>query len=147
MNTIVRKNGSYYPTLFDSVFGKNTLDQFFVPDYSANKPAVNVIESENGYRIELAVPGLKKEDFKIGVDGDKLTISAEKKNESEEKGDKGEKYSRKEFSYQSFQRAFTLPETVDAEKISAAYEAGILNISVPKKELPAAPSPRQIEIA
>ncbi len=144
MNTIVRKNGNYYPTLFDSVFGKNTLDQFFVPDHSANKPAVNVIESENGYRIELAVPGLKKEDFKIAVDGDKLTISAEKKNESEEKG---EKYSRKEFGYQSFQRAFTLPETADAEKISAAYEAGILNISVPKKELPAAPSPRQIEIA
>lgn len=144
MNTIVRKNGSYYPTLFDSVFGKNTLDQLFVPDYSANKPAVNVIESENGYRIELAAPGLKKEDFKIGVDGEKLTISAEKKNESEENG---EKYSRKEFGYQSFQRVFTLPETVDAEKISAAYEAGILNISVPKKELPAAPSPRQIEIA
>ncbi len=144
MSTIVRKNGSYYPTLFDSVFGKNTLDHFFVPDYSTNKPAVNVIESENGFRIELAVPGLKKEDFKIDVDGDRLTISAEKKNESEEKG---EKYSRKEFSYQSFQRAFTLPETVDAEKISAVYEAGILNISVPKKELPAAPSPRQIEIA
>lgn len=143
MNTVVRKNGAYYPALFDSVFGKSTFDQLFPSDHSSHKPAVNIVETEGGYRIELAAPGLKKEDFTISHDGDQLKISAEKAGENEEKK---EKYNRKEFSFHSFQRIFTLPETVDASKITAAYDAGILNISIPKKEIEAAASPRQIEI-
>lgn len=144
MSTLVRKNGNYYPTLFDSVFGRNTLSHFLIPEESAYKPAVNVVESENGYRLEFAVPGLKKEDFKISVDGDTLTVSAEKKSETEEKG---EKYNRKEFSFHSFKRTFTLPEIADAEHISAGYDAGVLTVTVPRKDAGSAPSVRQIEIA
>lgn len=143
MNTLLRKNGNYYPTVFDSVFGKNTLDQLFQPDYSASKPAVNVIETEAGYRLELAAPGFAKEDLKVNVEGRKLTISSEKKTETEQKS---EKYTIKEFSARTFQRSFNLPETVNIEKVSANYDAGILYVELPKKEMPAANTPRQIEV-
>lgn len=144
MSTIVRKNGVYYPTLFDSIFGKNSVGQLLNSERHPHLPAVNVAESEDSYRIEFAVPGMKKEDFKISADGEKLTISAEAKSETEIQN---EKYSRKEFGFQSFQRTFSLPETIDTEKISANYEAGILNVTLPKKETPEVPAARQIEIA
>lgn len=146
MNTLVRKNGSYYPTILDSVFGKNTLDHLFAPDYAVTKPtapAVNIAETAEAYRIEFAAPGFKKEDFKIDINADKLTVSTEKKTEDEQKT---EKYNRKEFGLYAFQRVFNLPESVDTEKISAKYEAGILNILLPKKAAPEAPAARQIEI-
>lgn len=144
MKTLVRTNNNYHPTLFDSVFGKNIFDHFLSPESTSLKPAVNVVESEKEFRVELAAPGLKKEDFIINVENDRLAISAERKNVSEEKG---EKYSRKEFSYHSFNRVFTLPEIVNGEKISANYDAGVLSVTLPKKEAEATPTARQIEIA
>ena len=108
-------------------------------------PAVNVKEKENGFEIEMSAPGLKKEDFNVELNNSVLTISCEKKEEDETK-DEDEKYTRREFSYQSFSRSFNLPDTVDYEKIDAKYEDGILTLSVPKKE-EVKPSPKRIEIS
>ncbi|TWR31330.1 Hsp20/alpha crystallin family protein [Mucilaginibacter pallidiroseus] len=94
-------------------------------------PAVNIAENDNEFHIELAVPGLKKEDFKIALEKNILTVSAEKKAENTEET---KKYSKKEYSYGSFTRSFTLPETVDYSKIEADYTDGILKLVVAKRE-------------
>ena len=114
--------------VFDSIFS----DQVFNAGAPASKtPAVNITESETGFDIELAVPGLKKEDFKISVDKSLLTVAAEVK---QEEVAEGKNYTKKEFSYNSFSRSFTLPETVDQNNIDAAYTDGILKLSIAKKE-------------
>jgi HSP20 family protein len=97
----------------------------------ANMPSVNIIETEEGFSLELAAPGLKKEDFKINLDNNILSISAETQNESEEKT---EKMIRKEFCYNSFRRSFSLPKAIDLEKIKADYKDGILSVGLPKRE-------------
>ena len=107
-------------------------------------PAVNIVETDENYRLEMAAPGLKKEDFKISVENDLLTVSTEKKTESTEKN---EKFTRKEFSYSSFLRSFTLPEVVDMDKINANYENGIMTLLLPKKEEAKPKSPREIKIS
>lgn len=94
-------------------------------------PAVNIVEDKNDFRISLAVPGMKKDDFKIDVEGDMLTISAETKEEKEEKE---KKYTRKEYSYSSFSRTFTIPQGTKTDKIDARYEDGVLNLIIPKTE-------------
>ena len=94
-------------------------------------PAVNVTENTKDFKVSVAAPGLKKEDFKIDVDGNMLTISSET---GEEKEEKDEKYTKKEYSYSAFSRSFTLPEGVNKEKIEAAYENGILRLVLPKSE-------------
>jgi HSP20 family protein len=93
-------------------------------------PAVNIKDNDSSYEIEFAVPGLKKEDFKISLENNLLTVSSEKEEKNEETN---EKYTRKEFSYRSFSRSFTLPKAVETEKISAAYTDGLLTVTVPKK--------------
>ena len=104
----------------------------------------NVKEGEDGYEVDMAAPGLGKKDFKIELNHGILTISSEKKNENETK--KGQQFTRREFSYQSFSRSFNLPHTVDSEKISAKYDNGILKVTIPKKE-EAKPKPaKTIEI-
>ena len=109
-------------------------------DYRSNVPAVNVHESETSYTLEVAAPGLQKEQFHIHLDGRVLTISAEQK---EEKKEENGKWTRKEFSYSSFKRAFTLPENVQKESIEAKYENGVLTLNVPKAE---EAKPKSIEI-
>ena len=94
-------------------------------------PAVNIMETKDEFNVSLAVPGMKKEDFKIDLDGNMLTISCEKE---EKKEQKEAKYTRKEYNYSSFSRSFTLPEGVNREKIDAHYEDGILKMTLPKKE-------------
>jgi HSP20 family protein len=94
-------------------------------------PAVNIVEDKNDYKVSLAVPGMKKDDFNIDVEGNMLTISSEKEVSKEEKD---EKYNRKEYSYSSFSRSFTLPEEVNREKIEAKYEDGLLKLVLPKKD-------------
>ena len=96
------------------------------------QPAVNITEGKSGYNLELAAPGLQKKDFKIDVNGNLLTISAEKEEKKEEKKD--EKYTRKEYNYSSFSRSFTLPEEVQQDKIEASYDGGILKLALPKNE-------------
>lgn len=96
-------------------------------------PAVNVSEKDGFYQVELAAPGLSKEDFDINVEGNMLNISSEKEETKEEKEDK---YTRKEYNYSSFSRSFTMPEDVRQEAIEATYENGVLNIRLPKIETP-----------
>lgn len=94
-------------------------------------PPVNIAEHKDEYLVSLAAPGMKKNDFKIDVEGNLLTISSEKEESKEEKD---KKYNRKEYSYSSFSRSFTLPEEVNKEKIEARYEDGVLKVSLPRKE-------------
>jgi HSP20 family protein len=142
MATLVKTNGNF-PTLFGSVFGKD-LNDIFAPATLNNYgvPAVNIAEHEGGFRLEVAAPGLKKEDFKINLENNVLTISAQQEQKNEEST---EKYTRKEFSFTSFRRAFTLPNTIDGEHINAAYTDGVLKVELPKKE-EAKKTPRTIEI-
>ncbi len=124
-----------FPSFFDNIFEGNLMDwnTSNYSDSNSNLPAVNVKETENDFSIEVAAPGLKKEDFNVSYDNGRLTISSEKKDEKVEK--KGEKITRREFNYQSFKRSFTVsPKTVDADKIAADYKDGILHISLPKRE-------------
>ena len=106
-------------------------------------PAVNVREKNNEFLIELAAPGLKKKDFEITVENGILTIMAERK---EEKEQKDENFTRKEFSYENFTRSFTLPENVNPEKVDAHYEDGILMLTVAKKEVVAEKKPKAIAV-
>lgn len=96
-------------------------------------PAVNLSENDNNYTIDLAAPGYKKDDFRLKVDNDVLTISAEAKNERTE-GSDGREYSRREYSCSSFTRSFRLPENARDDSISAKYDNGILEINIPKSE-------------
>jgi HSP20 family protein len=108
-------------------------------------PSVNIKETSNEFVVEMAAPGMKKDDFQIELNNNVLTIKSETKNEKEEKD--SENYTRREFSYQSFQRSFNLNNRViDDSKIEAKYDNGILNILLPKKEEVKAKPTRQIEI-
>ena len=96
-----------------------------------NVPAVNVAENKDEFQLALAAPGMKKNDFKIDIDGNVLTISAQLE---EKKTEEGEKFTREEYNYSSFRRSFTVPEGVNKEKIEATYADGVLRLSLPKKE-------------
>jgi len=117
-----------YRPMYMSNFFDNDFDSLFTAQ-KAFKPAVNIIEDDKAYMLELAVPGMSKNDIKIEIEKDLLIISSEQK-ESKETSDKG--YSRREFGYQSFCRNFTIPENADSEKINASYKNGILQIEIPK---------------
>lgn len=95
-------------------------------------PSVNIKENENEFEVEMAAPGMTKDDFKIELNNSVLTISSEKQNENQSK--EGENITRREFSYQSFSRSFTLPVIVETDKITAKYENGLLRVYIPKKE-------------
>lgn len=114
-------------TVFDNLFN----DSFISDRLVTRVPAVNITESDRGFKIELAAPGLNKSDFKINVDKNVMSISVEK---TEEKTDESNVYSKKEFSYTSFSRSFTLPDTVDYSNIDASYQDGVLAIAIGKKE-------------
>ncbi|HEY1009912.1 MAG: Hsp20/alpha crystallin family protein [Daejeonella sp.] len=121
---------SPYTDIFNSLFNP---EPYLAKSIVARVPAVNIGETESEFRIELAVPGLKKDDFKINVEKDQLSISADKKQEDQDNADT-RKYNRREFNYNSFTRTFTLPESADQAKIQAEYTDGILFITVAKKE-------------
>jgi HSP20 family protein len=125
-----QKNPSVNP-FFNDVFESILNDSFLSDKLATRVPAVNIAETEIEYDIELAVPGLKKEDFKINLEKNILSISVEKKTGNVEEG---KKYSKKEYSYNSFARSFTLPDSIDHAKIEAEYIDGILKLSVGKKE-------------
>lgn len=124
--------------IFESIFN----DTFFSDRIISRVPAVNVAETESAYHIELAAPGLKKEDFKLNLERNVLNISVE---ETVEKQDSQKKYSKKEFSYSSFVRSFTLPESADYNEIDATYANGLLQVTIAKRE-EAKPVRKQIEI-
>lgn len=140
------KFSNQFPTLFDRFFDNDLFD-WSNKNFSLTNttlPAVNIMEDDNSYQVEMAAPSLNKDDFKIELNNDVLTISSEKQTENETK--EGQRYTRKEFSYQSFSRSFTLPDSVDSDKIKAKYENGILKVTIPKRE-DAKPRPvKQISI-
>lgn len=138
---------SQQPSLFDRFFNNDLFD-WSASNYSNTNttlPSVNIKESSDDFEVEVAAPGFTKNDFRIELNHDLLTISSDKEIENETKD--GQIFSLREFSYQSFSRSFTLPNTADSEKIGAKYENGILRIVIPKKE-EARPKPaRQISIS
>lgn len=139
MKSLVKSNGTLFPTipsLFDDFFNRDWLDSSLANwrVNGASLPAVNVMETNEDFRIEVAAPGMKRSDFKVELDNNVLTISSEREDKSEEKDSNGN-YARREFSYQSFQRSFSLPENkVLRDKITARYMDGILHVTVPKSE-------------
>ncbi len=132
--------------VFENFFGRDT-DQFFnLARVGAGAPAVNVKEDNEAIRVEVAAPGLKKEDFKVTLENGLLTVAAESRAEHEEKNEAG-RYTRREFSYRGFSRLFTLPNTVEVDRIDARYQDGILHLAIPKKEEAKRKGLRQIAIA
>jgi HSP20 family protein len=139
--SIVKRNNLVFPSLMDEILKPDWFGG--LENYKGTLPPVNIQETETGFELELSVPGRKKEDFNVEIDEHILTITSETKKAEEVKE---ENYTRKEFSYSSFKRAFTLPETVNEEGIKASYENGILSFAIPKKE-EALPKPKRfIEI-
>jgi HSP20 family protein len=118
------------PALFNRFFNDD-LDNFFNLGNRGFMPATNVVENDKEFEIEIASPGMEKEDFRIGVENNVLTISSEKEMQKEEKE---KNYTRKEFSYGSFCRSFTMPKSVNVDAIKASYDKGILKVVLPKKE-------------
>lgn len=142
MSTLVKHFAS--PSYLNGFFGKDYFNEYNTPAFAGTVPAVNVVENKEGFRIEVAAPGLQKSDFKLNLEKNQLTISAEKEQKEE---NANEKYTRKEFKYTSFQRTFTLPNTIDGDRIEANYADGILSIALPKREEAKEKPARQIEIA
>ncbi len=143
------KRNEYLPSwsnFFNDFFDKDLLNwsNKHFSDTNTTLPAVNIKEDDNGFEVEMAVPGMTKKDFKINLENNMLCISSEKKMEDEKTEGN---YSRKEFSYQSFSRSFALPESADDGKINAKYESGILYVSIPKKEEAKPKPPRVIDIS
>ena len=136
--TLTKRNGNLtnpFPNLFDDLFSRDLFDwnNSNFSTTGTTLPAVNVKETPESFVVEMAAPGMKKEDFKVELNNNLLTISSEQKSEQEEKDN--DRYTRKEFSYQSFQRSFQLSrEAVDADNIQAKYENGVLHLTIPKRE-------------
>lgn len=149
--TLLKRNGNLLnqlPVLFDDFINRDTFNWGLSNFSNSNTtiPAVNIKETNESYQVEVAAPGMLKSDFKVELEGNLLTISSEKRDEKEEV--EGEKYTRREFSYQAFHRSFTLPkEVVDVDKIQAKYKDGMLQLLIPKKEEAKQKAPRLIQIS
>lgn len=133
MSTLVktnRKNGFAPSPLLDDLFSRDLFDWAGWSDNSTN-PSVNIVETNEAFKVEMAAPGMKKENFQLELDNDTLTIQAEVSSENKEES---ERFTRREFNYQSFRRSFYLPNTVEADQIHATYQEGILRLDIPKKE-------------
>lgn len=149
--TLVKRNGNILnplPMLFDDFFNRDLFNwrTSNFSDTNTSIPAVNIKETPDHYEVEVAAPGMTKNDFKVELDGNTLTISSEKTEQKED--NENERYSRKEFSYQSFLRTFTLQkEVMDVDKIVAKYENGLLHLVIPKKEEAKQKPARRIQIS
>lgn len=121
------RNHGFFPSLFNDFFN----DSFLTPQFHGTSPAINVSEDEKGYQVEIAAPGMTKEDFKISLAGDDIVILMEKKLDNKDEG-KDKKYIRREFSYSKFEQRLMLPDNVERSKISAHMTDGVLNIDIPK---------------
>lgn len=137
VDNLLETSGLFSPSIFDLDAGRSDLSVPLMPD-------ANIIENEKNYRIELAAPGLEKKDFKVEVNNGILSVSAEKE---EEKKEERENYKRREFTYNSFCRSFTLPDNSLPDKIDAKYENGILRLSLPKKEVTVSKPKKEIKVS
>jgi HSP20 family protein len=124
----VRRTQSWLPSIFNDLFDNDWMERS-----NSTAPAINVFENEKTYNVEVAAPGMTKDDIKVNIDGDNnLVISMEKKVDDKEKDKKTGRYLRREFSYSKFEQCMILPEDVDKDKIAAKVENGVLNIDLPK---------------
>ncbi|MBR1769333.1 MAG: Hsp20/alpha crystallin family protein [Bacteroidales bacterium] len=136
----MRRN-NWIPTMFNDFF-----DTEFMPKINATAPAINVIENDKEYRVELAAPGMKKDDFTVHINQDgNLSVKMESKKEDAHKENKG-RYLRREFSYSKFEQTLILPDDVEKEKISAKVSDGVLTVTLPKQEVKQAEVARQITV-
>lgn len=145
MATLVKFNPTApvaFNNFVDQFFNRN-IANFIGADAAITNPSVNVIETKEAFRLEVAAPGLEKQDFKIHLEKDILTISAQKEHKEEVKD---ERFTRREFNFSAFKRSFTLPEHVDVNGINAAYNNGVLSINLPKKEEVINNASRAIEV-
>ncbi len=140
--TPAKRNQDWMPNIFNDFFGNECLDTFS-HKVNPSVPAMNIIETDDEFKVELAAPGLKKEDFKVHVDNNELIISVEKKTETEDK--KG-KYLRREFGYTQFKQTLLLPDNVDKEHIEAKQDHGVLSINIKKKNKEEHPNTKPIEV-
>lgn len=142
---VLAKKTEKMPSVFDDFF--KPWNEWFDNDgslaRSMNVPAVNITEKKDEYQVSLAAPGLKKDDFKIAVDGNMLTISSQKEETKEEKE---KRFTRKEYNFSSFSRSFTLPEEISKEKIEATYEDGVLKIALPCRKEAIKPAAKEIAV-
>jgi HSP20 family protein len=144
MELMTRTNGNWLPSLLEDIFEDNNLQRRF--KHTNSLPAVNIEEKEDRFTLEMAAPGKSKKDFNIELDNELLTISSEIKEESKTE-DKERHFTRREFSYESFKRSFTLPDTIDSTKIKAAYKNGVLSVELPKREEAKTQPKRMIDIS
>lgn len=144
MNNSYRNAFNWMPGFMNEVLnGFPTLQQ----EARTTSPAINVTEGKNDYKLELAVPGTTKEDYKIQLNNEgQLMVTLEKHEEKEDKAEDGRRYLRREFSYHKFRQVFNLPEDVESEKIAAQVTDGVLTIDLPKKAQEALPATRAIEV-
>lgn len=129
MNLIKKENRFLFPSLVNDFLMNDRLNAAI--NAGSNIPAVNIQELDDSFKVDLAAPGMSREDFTIDLDDDMITVSAQKSTESSEK-DKEGKYTRREFGYTSFARSFTLPDAVKQDEINATYTDGVLSITIPK---------------
>lgn len=143
---MTRFNDNWFPTLFNDFFG-NGVWVTNPRKSNVTAPSINVLDEEKEYKVEVAAPGMTKEDFQVKVDKDNnLVIALEKKTDEQTEGE-NKKYLRREFSYSKYQQAFTLPDDVEIGRISASMADGVLTIHIPKKAPePVVDNARQIEI-
>lgn len=131
MTLVKFRNRDLFPSMFREFLDRDFFDASNMGFNDSTMPAVNIKEGKDDFAVEVAAPGMKKDDFKIELDNNILVISSEKEDRQEEKDGQ---MTRQEFSYQSFKRTFTLPNTIEEKGIKASYKDGILNIVLPKKE-------------
>ncbi|GAB4041871.1 Hsp20/alpha crystallin family protein [Spirosoma gilvum] len=153
--SLVKFNGNgQLPSLLDEFMGRD-MDELFNfnrnwPGVTRSQvgtlvPAVNIKEDTDGYQIDVAAPGMKKEDFNLTLHNGKLTVSTQQQDQHEERDQQGQ-YTKREFSYHAFSRSFWLPDSCEQSQIQARYEDGILHIELPKKEEAKPKAPTQIQI-
>jgi HSP20 family protein len=140
---LAKINRHYVPAYWDDFFNDKFFKNIHTANNNATSPAVNVVEEDNVFRIEVAVPGLTRKEIRIDLENDILTVASEQKEQKEENT---QRYVRREFGTSTFKRSFQLPDTIDFEKIKARHDAGILTIELPKKEEVVQKAPKQIEI-
>ena len=141
--TLLTKASRLFPEFSTNLMDFFNEDRDWGNGWISKVPAVNITENEKSFRLALAAPGLKKDDFEITIDNQQLSISCEKEHKKEEKKDD---YTRKEFSYESFRRSFVLPEAVNSDKINASYKDGVLTVELPKKETAVKTPNKQISV-
>lgn len=138
----VRRSQNWLPSIFNDFFGNE-----WVEKTNAAAPAVNILETDECYKVEVAAPGHTKEDFTLNINGtNELIVSMERHAENKEEHKKRGTYLRREFAFSRFQQSMILPDNVDTERISATVEHGVLTIEIPKKKVEETPASRRIEV-